>query len=80
MTEWFPGLPLSDLAEDLADEQAFSEPSAAVTASLEAHIIGVLYTGAAPNRPTTEGAFVLWNGTTDPGVKALDGDLGIGWT
>jgi hypothetical protein len=34
------------------------------------------YTGTVPNRPSS-GAFVIWNGTTDPGVKAQDGDFWI---
>lgn len=34
------------------------------------------YTGTVPNRPSS-GAFVIWNGTTDPGAKAQDGDFWI---
>jgi hypothetical protein len=34
------------------------------------------YTSTVPDRPTT-GAFVIWNGTTDPGANAEDGDFWI---
>ena len=36
------------------------------------------YTTTVPPRPAGF-AFVLWNGTTDPGAAAQNGDLGIGW-
>ena len=51
----------------------------AVESSIQ-YVVGVHYTGVAPDRPNVGGAFVIWNGPTDPGTKALDGDLGVGWT
>lgn len=36
------------------------------------------YSDAVPDRPVGY-AFVLWNGAMDPGEKAMDGDLGVGW-
>jgi hypothetical protein len=43
------------------------------------YVVGVHYTGSPPPRPDVGGAFVIWNGPVDPGNKAIDGDLGIGW-
>jgi hypothetical protein len=37
------------------------------------------YVGTAPARPSGTFAFVIWNGDTDPGSNAVNGDLGIGW-
>lgn len=52
----------------------------AVVAAQATFVVGVgPYVGAAPDRPDVEGAFALWNGDTDPGSKAVDGDLGVGW-
>ena len=35
------------------------------------------YTSSVPARPTEDSAFVIWNGTTDPGSNAQDGDIWI---
>lgn len=52
----------------------------ALAASQNVRVIGIgPYVGAAPDRPTVAGAFGLWNGDIDPGAKAVDGDLGVGW-